>query len=108
MSDNIVPLARKQKPISYTIEVTHHFDGTVEVFVRDVSDDDRSREAVMETIISWATKHMKAHHIHRAMLDRIDALMDAKEGEDLEELSNLATACQAYEEEVFFSQEPKP
>ena len=51
---------------------------------------------------------MKAHHIHRAMLDRIDALMDAKEGEDLEELSNLATACQAYEGEVFKIQEPKP
>jgi len=96
----VVPLVKKQKPVSYTIDVTHHFDGTVEVFVRDVSDDNRSREAVMETIISWATKHMKAHHIHRAMLDRIDALMDAKKGEELQELSELATACEAYEGEV--------
>ncbi len=100
MIDNVVPLAKKQKPVSYTIDVTHHFDGTVEVFVRDVSDDDRSREAVMETIISWATKHMKAHHIHRAMLDRIDALMGAETGEELQELSELATACEAYESEV--------
>jgi hypothetical protein len=100
MIDNVVPLVKKQKPVSYTIDVTHHFDGTVEVFVRDVSDDNRSREAVMETIISWATKHMKAHHIHRAMLDRIDALMDAKKGEELQELSELATACEAYEGEV--------
>lgn len=100
MTDNVVPLAKKQKPVSYTIDVTHHFDGTVEVFVRDVSDDDRSREAVMETIISWATKHMKAHHIHRAMLDRIDALMGAEKCEELQELSDLATACQAYEDEV--------
>jgi hypothetical protein len=101
MTDNVVLLANRQKPVSYTIDVTHHFDGTVEVFVRDVSDDDRSREAVMETIISWATKHMKAHHIHRAMLDRIDALMGAEKSEELEELSNLASACQAYEQEVF-------
>ena len=101
MTDNVVLLVNRQKPVSYTIDVTHHFDGMVEVFVRDVSDDERSREAVMETIISWAAKHMKAHHIHRAMLGRINALMDAKKGEELEELSNLASACQAYEQEVF-------
>lgn len=101
MTDNIIPLASKQKPVSYTIDVTHHFDGTVEVFVRDVSDDARTKEVVMETIIKWATKHMKAHHIHRAMLDRIDLLMDATASDDLQELSELASACQAYEEEVF-------
>jgi hypothetical protein len=101
MTDNVIPLAKKQKPVSYKIDVTHHFDGTVEVFVSDISDDDRSREVVMETIISWATKHMKEHHIHRAMLDRIDALMGAESGEELQELSNLAAACEAYEAEFF-------
>ena len=102
MSDNIIPLAKRQKPVSYTIDVTHHFDGTVEVFVRDVSDDPRSRDAVMSTIISWATKHMKAEHIHRAMLDRIDALMEANAGTpEAQELSDLAATCEAYEAEVF-------
>lgn len=102
MSDNIVPLAKRQKPVSYTIDVTHHFDGSVEVFVRDVSDDPRSRDAVMQTIISWAAKHMKAEHIHRAMLDRIDVLMDAKAGTpEATELSDLAAACEAYETKCF-------
>jgi hypothetical protein len=88
--------------VTYTIEVTHHYDGTIEVFVRDVSDDPRSRDVVMSTIISWASKHMKAEHIHRALLNRIDALMDAEAGTpEGSELSNLATACQAYEEACF-------
>jgi hypothetical protein len=101
MTDNVIPLDTKRKPVSYTIDVTHHYDGTVEVFVRDVSDDPKSRETVMDTIISWASKHMQADHIHRAMLDRIDTLMDVKEGPELRELSELATACEAYEAEIF-------
>ena len=100
MVDKVILLAAKRKPVSYTIDVTHHHDGTVEVFVRDVSDDPRSREVVMSTIISWASKHMKAEHIHHAMLNRIDALMDVKEGPELRELSELATACEAYETEI--------
>jgi hypothetical protein len=100
MENKVVELNSKRKPVSYTIDVTHHHDGTVEVFVRDVSDDPRSREAVMSTIISWASRHMKAEHIHRAMLDRIDALMSATEGPELRELSELATACEAYETEI--------
>ena len=100
MTDKIVSLDDKRKPVSYTIDVTHHYDGTVEFFVRDVSDDPRSREVVMNTIISWASKHMKAEHIHRAMLNRIDALMDAESGTpEASELSDLATACEAYEKE---------
>jgi hypothetical protein len=102
VSDKVISLDTKRKPVSYSIDVTHHYDGTVEVFVRDVSDDPRSREVVMNTIISWASKHMKAEHIHRAMLSRIDALMDAEAGTpEVKELSDLATACQAYETECF-------
>ena len=100
MNDGVITLNDRRKPVSYTIDVTHHYDGTVEVFVRDVSDDPRSREVVMNTIISWATKHMKAEHIHRAMLTRIDALMDAEKGTpEGSELSDLATACESYETE---------
>lgn len=98
---DIVGLNSKRRPVSYTIDVTHHYDGTIEVFVRNVSDDPRSRDSVMNTIISWASKHMKAEHIHRAMLNRIDALMDARAGTpEMQELSDLATACEAYETEV--------
>jgi hypothetical protein len=96
---SLISLDAKRKPVRYTIDVTHYYDGIIEVFVRDVSDDPRSCEIVMSTIISWAAKHMKAEHIHRAMLNRIDTLMNAEAGTpEGSELSDLATACQAYED----------
>lgn len=101
MSD-IVKLSDHQKPVSYTIDVTHHYSGKVEIFVRDVSDCSRSIASVIAFIIKWASQHMKARDIHVAMLERIDQLMDAKEDTpEVDELSALASACQAYESEAF-------
>lgn len=41
----IVKLADQQKPAPYTIEVTHHYSGKVEIIVLEVSDDNRSIKA---------------------------------------------------------------
>jgi hypothetical protein len=37
------------KPVKYTVELTHHCDGRLEVYVYDLADDERSRESV-----AWA------------------------------------------------------
>lgn len=97
MPDKVVSLASRQKPVHYTIAVTHHYDGEIEVFFQDIADDDRSRASAMETLIRAAMKHMTADHIHFAMLDRIDALMAAESDPETTELRRLATACEAYE-----------
>lgn len=97
----LVDLNSKRPPVTYTVQITHHWDGEVEVFVEGVADDERSRQAVREVLIRWATRHMTAKHIHSAMLTRIDALMNAEaETPEVRELSDLATACQAYETEM--------
>lgn len=102
MTADIVDLSDHQKPVSYTIDVMHHYSGKVEIFVRDVSDDARSVNAVISFIIKWASQHMKERDIHVAMLERIDQLMDAKKDTpEARELSVLASACAAYEREAF-------
>jgi hypothetical protein len=50
MAAEITHLADRRKPVVYTIEVTHFWDGTVEVFVHDVADDERTREAVCHAL----------------------------------------------------------
>ena len=97
MTDKIVVLATRQKPVHYTIDVTHHYGGEIEIFLRDIADDDRSRASAIETLIRAAVKHMTADHIHFAMLDRIDALMAAECDPETTELRRLAIACEAYE-----------
>lgn len=50
MENNVVNLADKRQPVNYTIRIRHHWDDTIEVFVEDVSDDDRSRRAVSDAL----------------------------------------------------------
>jgi hypothetical protein len=50
MTNNVVDLAAKQAPVNYTIRIRHHWDDSLEVFVEDVSDDDRSKSAVADTL----------------------------------------------------------
>ena len=90
-----------QKSVTYLVEITHHADGAVGAFVNDVSDSDRSTDAVWWALGQIAAKRMKADQIHAAMLARIDALMGADDGDDLAELDALADACQAYEAKAF-------
>jgi len=95
----VVDLAKRRPPVWYTIELAHHWDDRLEVIVKDVADDDRSRASVNDAIARIAESRMTAAHIHRAMLTRINALMSAADGTpEADELRRLATACQAFEE----------
>lgn len=42
----IIDLATKRQPVTYTLVITHHWDGHFEFTVLDVADDARSQEAV--------------------------------------------------------------
>ena len=44
--DNIVNLVDRRQPVTYTVVITHHWDGTIEAWVDDVSDSPRSQQAV--------------------------------------------------------------
>ena len=42
----VIDLAKKRQPVTYTLVITHHWDGHFEFTVLDVADDPRSKEAV--------------------------------------------------------------
>ena len=42
----IIDLATKRQPVTYTLIITHHWDGHFEFTVLDVADDERSQESV--------------------------------------------------------------
>lgn len=50
MLNNVVDLATKRAPVDYTIRIRHHWDDSLEIFVEDVSDDERSKRAVADTL----------------------------------------------------------
>jgi hypothetical protein len=39
-----------RQPVSYTVRITHHWDDSLEVFVEDVTDDERSRQSVADAL----------------------------------------------------------
>ena len=47
---NVIDLSAKRAPVDYTIRIRHHWDDRLEIFVEDVSDDERSKRAVAETL----------------------------------------------------------
>jgi hypothetical protein len=47
---NVIKLADKRPPVDYTIRIRHHWDDTIEIFVEDVSDDERSKQSVADTL----------------------------------------------------------
>ena len=63
----IVDLSARRPPVLYTLRLTHHWDGRVDVFVEDVADDERSRDVVADVLNraaeAWGRKaapHTKA------------------------------------------------
>jgi hypothetical protein len=42
----VIDLSTKRQPVTYTLVITHHWDGHFEFTVLDVDDDKRSQEAV--------------------------------------------------------------
>lgn len=47
---DVIDMTNHRHPVTYTVTITEHWDGTLEVFVADVSDDDRSRAAVGDAL----------------------------------------------------------
>jgi hypothetical protein len=43
---SVIELSTKRQPVTYTLVITHHWDGHFEFTVLDVADDERSRESV--------------------------------------------------------------
>lgn len=50
MAAEVIDLAQKRRPVCYTVRITHHWDDRLEVFVEDVSDDERSRTSVADAL----------------------------------------------------------
>ena len=98
---DIVNLANRRPPVHYTVRITHHWNDTIEVFVEDVSDDDRSRESVASAIGRAALQlgsFPEADAMHKALLSRIYVLMNAEANTpEGDELAFLADIVQAYE-----------
>ncbi len=47
---NVVALSSRRPPVVYTVDIVHHWDGRLEIFVRDIADDTRSRESVADAL----------------------------------------------------------
>lgn len=46
----VVDLSARRAPVTYTVVITHHWGDTLEVLVRDVADDPRSRASVKDAL----------------------------------------------------------
>lgn len=46
----VINLSDHRPPVTYGIFITHYWDGQIEMWVKDVADDPRSREMVRETL----------------------------------------------------------
>jgi hypothetical protein len=77
--NQIVDLADRRPPVHYTIRLTHHWDGRIEVFVEDVADDGRSRAAVGAALSkaaeAWGAEPQDA--VRLALAAYIDELLSA-------------------------------
>lgn len=47
---SVIELGDHRSPVCYTVHLTQHWNGTLEVFVEDVADDPRSRQAVADAL----------------------------------------------------------
>jgi hypothetical protein len=116
MSD-VINLSERQKPVKYTLEITQHYDGTVEAFVRDVSDDARSMNAVISALLRVVEARLNRRVGHAGdamlavMLANIDHAMDCTEDNPAvfkvgpKELSTWVDAAMEYEQARFPLQE---
>lgn len=50
MANNVVDLMSKRTPVDYTIRIRHHWDDRLEIFVEDISDDERSKSVIADTL----------------------------------------------------------
>jgi len=113
MTAEIKNLSDRRKPVTYTVTITHHWDDTVEVFVQDVADDDRSRAAVGDALGRAASSFLNrkvgaaGDAMLAIMLANIDHAMNCTETEPTifsvgpQELAAWAEAVQEYEDARF-------
>lgn len=45
-TENVVDLNARRAPVTYTLTISHHWDGKIEVWVEGVSDSERSQESI--------------------------------------------------------------
>lgn len=110
---DIINLASHQTPVRYTVEITQHYDGTVEAYVRDVSDDERSQNAVTDALLRVVEARLGRRVGHAGdgmlaiMLANIDMAMSCTEEEPAifkiypDEVASWADAVAEYEEVRF-------
>jgi hypothetical protein len=57
-----VDLNSRRHPVFYTVNIVHHYDGTIEFEIKDIDDDARSRDAVLHAFkrISGADHRIEA------------------------------------------------
>lgn len=53
----VINLADHREPVTYTLTITHHWDGTLEIYVDGVEDDERSRESVWDALDRYVQQH---------------------------------------------------
>ncbi len=105
----LIDLARHQKPVRYTIDVTQHFDGTIEAFIHDVSDDPRSQDSVTDALRRIVEARLNARvgaagdAMLAVMLANIDHAINCTDASPAvfrvtpQELASWAEAVQEYE-----------
>ena len=113
MSDHILELANRRSPTTYTVTITHHWDGTIESYVHDVADDQRSRDAVAYALRRVAETYLNKQvgasgdDMLAIMLANIDHAMSCTDETPAvfrvgpAELAAWADAVQKYEEARF-------
>lgn len=57
---DIINLANHRPPVCYTVHLTQHWNGRLEVQVENVADDERSRIAVADALMLAAEQIRKA------------------------------------------------
>lgn len=80
MTDKVLHLSKYQEPVRYNVQITHHYDDNLEVFVEGVSDDQRSRDSVADSLERAAFVFRQTHPadaMHSIMLAMIDSAMGA-------------------------------
>lgn len=50
MGSNIVSLSDRRPPITYTVRLRHHYDGSMAIWVQDVADTPEDRRKVADAL----------------------------------------------------------
>lgn len=97
-----IDLNKRRPAVHYTVTVTQHWNGAVEIYVHDVSDDQRSRDSVADALARGFAPWFRVEHVHKLALGVVDALMDApRDHPERAYLAALVDAVRAMERHLF-------